>query len=415
MPIKMRVKLSAMMFLQFMMLPVWLIPLYPYVKALPGGESWAVWCGMMMGFGTFASPVVCMFADRFLNAEKVLAICNFVFAAALTACFFTKNPAAIFALLLLGTCFYMPTWSLTAAIAMAHTPANLFPQVRVFGSLGWVASAVFSLVGTKCFGIANFDSTAWIFVSGAIAAVVGGLLAFALPATAPSAKGTPMSVVDALGLKAFALFKDPMFLVFGVLLLLSQVPFQWYNAYNGMYLKESGFQYLTLTMNLGQVGELGFMLLVPVIMRKLGFKWAMVLGLVALTFRYGCFFGSAKFGWGALDFGGILIHGLVFSLLVVAPQMYVNDAAPAALRNQGQALVNLLTCGIGVFASNFAFEKILDANVTTAGKAAELVNKVAGASASVTHDWSVPFVIALGSAAVLTILMAVLFNPKKAQ
>ena len=415
MPIAMRIKLSAMMFLQFMMLPVWLIPLYPYVQSLLGGEKWAMWCGMMMGLGTFASPLVGMFADRFLNAEKVLAICNFANAAFLAACFFTTNPALVFVLLLVGTCFYMPTWGLTATIAMKNSTTEAFPQIRVFGSLGWVASAVFSIVGTKCFGIEKFDSTAWIFVSGAIAAVAGGVLAFTLPATEPTAKGTPMSVADALGLKAFVLFKDVRFLVFGVLIFLAMVPFQWYNAYNGMYLKESGFQYLTLTMNLGQVGELGFMLLVPVIMRKLGFKWAMVLGLVALTFRYGCFFGSAKFGWGALDFGGILIHGLVFSLLVVAPQMYVNDAAPAALRNQGQALVNLLTCGIGVFASNFAFEKILDANVTTAGKAAELVNKVAGASASVTHDWSVPFVIALGSAAVLTILMAVLFNPKKAQ
>ena len=397
MPLKMRIKLSAMMFLQFMMLPVWLIPLYPYVKSLPGGESWALWCGMMMGLGTFASPLVGMFADRFLNAERVLAICNFANAAMLAACFFTTNPAVIFVLLLVGTCFYMPTWGLTATIAMANSTAAAFPQIRVFGTLGWVASAVFSIVGTKCFGIANFDSTPWIFISGAIAAVAGGFLAFVLPPTPPSAKGTPMSLADALGLKALVLFKDPMFLAFGVLIFLAMVPFQWYNAYNGMYLKESGFQYLTLTMNLGQVGEICFMLLIPFILKRFGYKWAMVIGLGALVFRYGCFYGAVATGCAYLDFGGILIHGLIFGLLVVGSQMYVNDVADANLRNQAQGLVNLLTSGIGVFASNYAFEKILAANVLEGGK----------------HSWSTPFAIALGAAIVLTALMALCFNPKK--
>ncbi len=396
-----RVKLSAMMFLQFMMLPVWLIPLYPYVQALPGGEKWAMWCGMMMGLGTFASPLVGMFADRFLNAEKVLAICNFVNAVFLAACFFTTDPALIFVLLLAGTCCYMPTWGLTATIAMKNSTTEAFPQIRVFGSLGWVASAVFSIVGTKYFGIKNFDTTAWIFVSGAIAAALGGLLAFALPPTEPSAKGTPMSITDALGLKAFVLFKDVRFLVFGVLIFLAMVPFQWYNAYNGMYLKESGFQYLTLTMNLGQVGEICFMLLIPFIIRKFGYKWAMVIGLGALSFRYACFYASAVCGYAALDFGGILIHGLIFGLLVVGAQMYVNDTAPAELRNQAQGLINLLTCGIGVFASNFVFEKLLNANKVVAKDAA-----------TVTHDWQAPFLIALVSAVVLTVLMAALFRPQ---
>ena len=72
MPLGLRIKLSAMMFLQFMTLPVWFNTIIPYVKTLPGGESWTVWCGMFIGFGTLASPLIGMFADRFLNAEKVL-------------------------------------------------------------------------------------------------------------------------------------------------------------------------------------------------------------------------------------------------------------------------------------------------------------------------------------------------------
>ena len=188
-----------------------------------------------------------------------------------------------------------------------------------------------------------------------------------------------------------------MFLVFAVLLFFAMVPFQWYMVYNPAYLNESGFKYLTVTMNLGQVGELCFMLLIPVLLKKFGYKWAMVIGLGALAFRYGCFYGSAAFGLAWLDFGGILVHGRIFGLLVIGAQMYVDNFAPAELRNQAQGLVMLITGGVGVFASNFVFQKLLDSNVKEGGG----------------HNWSVPFLIALVAAAVLTVLMAICFNPKK--
>lgn len=404
MPFKMRVKLSAMMFLQFMMLPVWFVPMFPYVQNLPGGGQWAFWCGLIMGFGMLASPLFGMFADRFLNSEKVLALCNFACAALLGACYFMKDPAILFFLLLAVMIVYMPSWSLTATIAMANSTTAAFPQIRVFGTLGWVASGIFSIIGVKCLGIADFDSTPCIFAAGALAAALGGVLAFTLPATPPKAKGTPMSVVDALGLRAFSLLKDPVFFVFAVLLFLAMVPFQWYLVYNPAYLQESGFKYLTVTQNLGQVGELCFMLLIPVLLKKFGYKWAMVIGLGALTFRYACFYGSAAMGVTALDFGGILVHGLVFGLLIIGAQMYVDDFAPAELRNQAQGLVMLITGGVGVFASNFVFQHLLDANASKS-----IVNGVE----KVSHDWSVPFLVALGAAAVLTVAMAVCFNPKK--
>ena len=176
---KKRILLSAMMFLQFFMLPVWFVPIVPYVQSLDGGGEWVLWCGLIMGFGTFTSPLVGMFADRFLNAEKVLALCNFAGAAALSAAFFVRSPALLFALLLLAMCFYMPTWSLSAAIGMAHLPKGEFPRIRVFGTVGWVASGVFSFVGGRWFGIENFDTTAWIFACGAGASAAGGLLSLA--------------------------------------------------------------------------------------------------------------------------------------------------------------------------------------------------------------------------------------------
>ena len=351
--------LSAMMFLQFFMLPVWFVPILPYVQSLDHGGGWVFWCGLIMGFGTFASPLVGMFADRFLNAEKVLALCNFAGAALLSAAFFVRSPALLFALLLLTMCFYMPTWSLSAAIGMAHMPRGSFPKIRVFGTVGWIASGVFSYVGVKWFGIADFDATPWIFAGGAAASVAGGLLALALPATPPVAKGAPLSVADALGLRALVLFRRPEFCAFAALLLLAMVPFQWYNVYCAAYLKESGFRFLTITLSLGQVGEIGFMLLVPIIVAKWGYRAALAIGMGALAFRNAAFASSSALGFAPGDFCGILVHGLIFGLLIVGSQMYIDDNAPKELRNQAQGLVNLLTAGAGVFLSNGVFNVIL--------------------------------------------------------
>jgi nucleoside transporter len=395
MPFRLRAQLSAMMFLQFLMLPVWFVPMFAYVNALEGGGRWAFWCGLIMAFGTVSAPLVGMFADRFLNSEKVLALCNFACAALLGAAFVVREPAILFVVLLAAMLFYMPTWSLTATIAMTNSTTAAFPQIRVFGSLGWVASGVFSVVGTTYFGIADFDSSASIFLCGALAAAVAGVWALFLPVTPPRAKGEPFSVADALGLKALVLFRRPDFAVFAVLLLLAMVPFQWYNVYNGLYLKEKGFEFITLTMNLGQVFELLFMLSVPLILRRTGYKGAMVIGVGALVFRYLAFWCGARYGWTPGDFAGILVHGLVFALLVIGSQMYVDAVAPAALRTQAQGLVTLLMFGAGTVLSNFVFEQILAATARPSGG----------------HCWSTPYLVALILSAVVTAAMAFLFRP----
>lgn len=373
------IRLVMMMFVQNMIFPIWYNTAATYMATLPGGERLVPFCVALMGIGLIIAPVFCMFADRFLDSGKMLSLCNFVTAAFLTGAYFTTDAGGLFTFLFGATVFLMPTWSIVPAITMSHSPTWAFPLIRASGSLGWAASAVFSVIGISCFGLTDFDSSAWIFASGAAVAVAGGLLALTMPPTPPKAKGTPMRVVDALGLRAFVLLKDRSFCLLSAILLLAMIPFEWYMGYTSLYLKEADFRYLSLTQNLGQVAELGFLFLLPLLFKFCSFRRTMLVGFVALIVRYVCFYAAAVTGQHAFDFGGILVHGLIFGILVVAVQVHAAEIAPPELRNQAQGFVMFLTGGLGMFLSVGVFARILRANVLPSG----------------LHDWRVAYLVAL--------------------
>ena len=189
-PFSVTLRLVLMMFLQMMTFPVWFNTVVPYIRTLPGGERWVPFCGILMGIGVFASPVVCMLADRFLDSGKVLALCNLGAALALGGAYLTTNSSIVFCCLLGVTCMLMPTWSLVSAIAMNHASPASFPYIRVFGTLGWAAAAVFSVVAIGCFGISDFEKSPYIFSCGAADAISTKSSA---PGTTPSAQfaGSP--------------------------------------------------------------------------------------------------------------------------------------------------------------------------------------------------------------------------------
>ena len=390
------VRLTAMMFIQMMTFPVWFTTLAKFVGERPGWDTPLY--SMLMGIGMFASPIVCMFADRFLDSGKVLALCNLVAAAALGGAFYANDSFTLSMLLLVATVALMPTWSLVSAVAMTHASQSSFPYIRALGSVGWAASAIFSIVAIKCFGFSDFEKSPWIFACGAFVAFAGFLTALVQPATPPSAKGSKMSVVDALGLRAFVLLKDRSVFLLSAVVLLSMVAFQWYFYFNSQYLSDAGWNMTTAVINIGTLVELGFMVALPWIIKRLGFKGSTLLGFAALVFRYGAFYLAAKTGCHLLDFGGIMIHGLIFGILIVGIQMHMAEIAPAELRNQAQGFVMLLTAGIGYFLSVGLFRVVL--------KASEVMPGVI--------DWTIPFMTAFLIAAAAFILFALFYrNPEK--
>ena len=102
-------------------------------------------------------------------------------------------------------------------------------------------------------------------------------------------------------------------------------------------------------MALGQVSEVGMMLLMPLIFRKVSVKWILLGGLAAWTVRYVLLaFGNPDSGmW--MFYLAILLHGVCYDFFFMTGQLYTDMVAPANLRGAAQGLIIFLTYGVGMF------------------------------------------------------------------
>jgi nucleoside transporter len=361
MPLNVRIRLSVMMFLQYMMFAVWWVPLAAWLTNLQIDGNAKAWILSVMPLGCLIAPILCMIADRHFASQKVLMVLNVGCAVLFLLGAFQTNATVLFVILLLAMLCYMPTWGLTNAIAMANAPSEKFPQIRVFGSIGWVASAVFSLAAVKVFGTKSIDGSAIPLYCGAATALAAALLNLTLPNTPPPAKGKPASIVDVLGLRALGLLKDRNFALFILISMLVMLPFTMYFSLGSQFFISQGFEQVTATMNLGQFVEMFVMLLVPIALARYGVKWAMLVGLGALLVRYAAFLCGGVLEQPSLYYVAILVHGVIYGFFFVGGQVYVDKKAPPEIRAQAQGLIVLICFGVGMLLGTFFNVRLIDA------------------------------------------------------
>ena len=393
-----RAVLSAVYFLEYMALPVWFITLVPYAKTMGAQGQTLAWVVSTMSVGTLASPFVGMITDRFFPAQKVMAALNLAAAAGLLVAGLQAQVLPLMICLMVTMVFYMPTWSTINYIIMSHCPANVFLQIRVFGVIGWIAGAAFSVVG-GWIGV-TVNSTPLMFYCGAATALLAGALSLFIPDTPPKAFGKPMRVVEVLGLHAVSMLREPSFALFIAVMFFSKIPFSLYFNYGGEFLTDIGFKNPTLSMSFGQYSEIFFTLLLASAIRKIGAKNAMMTGLAALLLRYVFFW----MGGAAGVYGGILIHGLIFGFLYVGAQIYMDSKADASMRAQAQGFINFAVFGLGSFFANFINRSFID----------KLRVTVTDAAGVTQNNWDNIWLAAIASAGLLLLVFGLFFRPAKA-
>jgi nucleoside transporter len=392
-----RIRLSIMMFLQYMLFAVWFVPLAAYLTKM-GVEGWKKAIILSsMPLGCLVSPIICMIADRHFASQRVLIVLNAACAVLFLIAANVTSPLLLFVILLLAMFCYMPTWPLTNAIAMANYPSEKFPQIRSLGSIGWVASLIFSVIALKAYG-KKIDDTSIPLLCGAGTALLAALLNLTLPNTPPPAKGKPASIIDALGLRALSLMKDPNFALFIIISTLVMIPFTTYFSFGSQFFNDQGFTLVTATMNWGQLVEMFLMLLVPLSLARVGVKKTIVIGLAALVARYVIFWAGGVYNQNLLYYMAILIHGVIFGFFFVGGQVYVDKKAPPEIRAQAQGLIGLLCFGVGWLVGNFFNASLIDKYTVLQDNGDKVTN------------WITIWIITTIISAVLLVAFALLFR-----
>jgi nucleoside transporter len=351
-----------MMFMQYFIFAVWWVPFAAYLgKNFSMLETTAILSAMAVG--SMASPFIGLLADKRFASQKVLAALNLLTAIFLVfAIYQTSFAGRLISILLVMLC-YMPTQSLTSSIAMTHAPSEMFPRVRLMGTIGWVASGIFSLVAIRVLGMDAFDGTIYPLYCGAGLGLIAAVLNLFLPDTPPVGDRTAkISVRDVLGLNILSQLKNRNFNIFIVLSFLAIIPFTLYHLFGSLIFADREVKYITLTMNCGQIAEIIFLFLTTGILVKYGVKKALLFGLAAMLVRYAAFWYGSVFeqhwlcGYGL----GIIVHGLIFGLFFVGGQVYTDKIVPKEWRGQAQGFLFFIIWGVGYLAGTLFNGYLLD-------------------------------------------------------
>jgi nucleoside transporter len=396
-----RLRLSAMMFLQYFVWGSWFVTLGTYLGTalkLPGNEIGLLY-GTANVAGMLAPFFVGMVADRFFATQRILAVLHLAGAALL---FLASRETLFWPLYgtLLGYFIcYMPTLALTNSISFHNMtdPERQFPGIRVLGTIGWIVAGL-------VVGALKVESQNVPMLMAAGGSALLGLFCLALPHTPPGNIGKKVTAADILGFDALRLLKEPSFAVFVLGSFLISIPLQFYYAFTNPFLNEIGVANAAGKMTMGQMSEIFFMLVMPWFFVRLGVKYMLLVGMACWAARYTLFaYGNAGPGVWML-YIGILLHGICYDFFFVTGQIYVNKKAGPAIRAAAQGFIAFVTLGVGGFIGTWLAGKTVNAYVTS-------VDQAGNATA---HNWATIWLIpAVGAAAVL-ILFALLFRDRAA-
>ena len=396
MPISLKVRLCLMMFLNYVIWGAWYVTITTYLtETLKFSGTQA---GAVFGTAALASMITPFFigliADRFFATEKVLAALHLMGAVILFFVTRVTTFPSVYALMLLYCLCFFPTIGLTNSLTLRQLTdaGGEFPFIRMFATIGWIAIGV-------TIGYLEVQKTATQFLLAAGVSLVMSGYCLTLPHTPPAGKGQKITAGALLGLDALVMLKKRPYLVFVVASILACIPLTFYFSFTANYLDEVGVANVAGKMTLGQLSEVGVMLLMPFIFRRITVRGVFILGLAFWSLRYGLLaYGNAGAGvW--MFYVAILLHGFCFDFFFMTGQLYTDQEAPAHLRGTAQGFLTFLTYGVGMFIGSMLSGVSLDFFTS-------------GSGGAVTHNWTAFWLGCAGGALVILALVAVFFQTR---
>jgi nucleoside transporter len=399
-----RFQLSIMMFFEFFIWGGWFVTLGTFLgNNLEATQTQISTAFSTQSWGAIIAPfIIGLIADRYFNAEKILAILHLIGAFLMYQMAYAEDFTTFYPYILAYMIAYMPTLALVNSVSFNQMkdPAKEFSFIRVFGTIGWIVS------GVAISYIFSWDSAEGIqegmlrntFLMTAAASAFLGIFSFFLPSTPPKAKtGEKPSLTEVLGLDALKLLKSKNFLIFFLSSILISIPLAFYYQHLSPFLTDIGVGNSTAKAALGQASEVLFMLLIPFFLKRYGIKMTLLMGMIAWAARYLLFaYGNAD----ELSFMlliGIALHGVCYDFFFVSGQIYTDSKAGENFKSAAQGLITLATYGVGMLIGFYVAGLVSDANMLSDG------------NQNWTGVWTFPAIFAFA----VMVLFAIFFRNEK--
>jgi len=377
-----RFRLFLMMILEFFIWGCWLPLIYGYLPSL--GYTPLQQALILNTFPVAA--IVGMFfsnqyADRHFAAEKFLAFSHFVGGVAILLLAFTQSFWLFFLLMLVHCLFYVPTLSIANSIAFANIkdPQKEFGFIRVGGSVGWVLAAwpfTFILVDWNAVHAANphglvewlgtvlesgltgpalQHATRWTYIVAGITSLVLALYSLTLPHTPP--KRIEQGADRFAWLEAFKLLRKPFVMVLWLVTFVDAFVLYAYFNWTGTFLSTGqaahgvgiAGNWVMPVMSIGQVSEMLTMVILGAVLKRLGWRLTMLIGILGHVARFGVY---TFWPEPAPVIVVQLLHGICYAFFFATVYIFADEYFPKDVRASAQGLFNVMILGIGSLVAN---------------------------------------------------------------
>jgi len=373
----MKLRLSVLNFLQFAVWGAYLTSMGGYLASVGIGTNIGLFYSAQ-GFVSVIMPALMgIIADRYIQAQRLLSLSHFVAGLSMIVLGLIGRSMGdsvgftdLFPVYLLSIAFYMPTLALTNSVCYnALDKARLdavkaFPPIRIFGTIGFICSMwIVSLLG--------FETTyEQFFVSGAWSILMAGY-SLTMPACPVNMRVEKQSFYDALGLKAFSLFRTPRMAIFFIFSMLLGCCLQITNGYAGPFIQSFAaideykdlffVSHSNLLISLSQISETLCILLIPFFLGRFGIKRVMLIAMFAWVFRFGFFaVGDPSAGIWALILS-MIVYGVAFDFFNISGSLFVDKETTTDIRSSAQGVFMLMTNGIGASVGMIAAQTVVNA------------------------------------------------------
>ena len=341
-------QLSALMFMEYAVWAAWMPVLAARLLGplqMTGKQTG--WIYATLPLASMISPLFAgQLADKYVDTGYILAFCHGIGIVLLFLAARTKKFAPLFGVMLAYSMLYGATIPLTNSLMFSHLTdaGSQAAGIFIWAPVAWTLIGVM-LTGWRNLRKAEGDGSDCLKFA-ALLSIIMTVVCLLQPATPPKGGGAESPILKAIGLMS-----DPHFAVFIVVSLVVAGMMQFYFLGTARFLTDLGVsgKNIPAIMGIAQAAQaLATLFLLGLLFdeKVLGPKWTITIGAASWMVLYLIY---------VLKMPKIVVivsqvfHGLAYVFFMIAGQMYVGKVAPKEIAGSAQALIILVTVGIGLF------------------------------------------------------------------